>query len=367
MTKIYAYDHPPIPFGFMQTIERFFVEELPMFRFSGHGNYLILKIKKRDMSTWKLIHVLSKATGLSEREIGYAGLKDKSATTIQYLSLPKQAERSLIHLTTEKIEILEKTYHKLPIKIGQLKGNRFSIVLNQVSPSSARAFKEISEELSVSGIPNYFGYQRFGEDGRSYLQGKKIAHSGKRLKGSKEKLLVASYQSYLFNQWLAERVKLSKIVGSHTIEEAAAILKYPQALVKALAAQKPFFKLFLGDLMRRYPYGKESYVKEMLQSSILFDEKKLSVTGLICGANARRSQSDAYHLEAPYDDEELSSLRGDRRFAWVWPEELQSRYDAGSRSLTFDFVLPKGTYATTLLEEIGKRPLKPQRIDGEYS
>ena len=69
------------------------------------------------MSTWKLIHVLSKATGLNERDIGYAGLKDKSATAIQYISIPKQSERDLKNLTTEKIEILEKTYNKAPIKI----------------------------------------------------------------------------------------------------------------------------------------------------------------------------------------------------------------------------------------------------------
>jgi len=173
--KIYTYNHQPISFDFEQTIDRFFVEEIPMFRFSGQGNYLVLKIKKRDMSTWKLIHVLSKATGLSERDIGYAGLKDKSATTIQYLSIPKQAERELKNLTTEKIEIVGRTYNKMPIKIGQLKGNRFSIVLHQVTTDAASAISKTASQMSQKGIPNYFGYQRFGEDSRSYLQGKTIA------------------------------------------------------------------------------------------------------------------------------------------------------------------------------------------------
>ena len=60
------------------------------------------------MSTWKLITVLAKATGLQERDIGYAGLKDKNATTIQYISLPKKYEKELNkNLTTEKIEILD--------------------------------------------------------------------------------------------------------------------------------------------------------------------------------------------------------------------------------------------------------------------
>ena len=357
--KIYAYDHKPVLFDFEQTIDRFFVEEIPLYSFSGEGKYLILKIKKRDMSTWKLIHVFSQATGLQEREIGYAGLKDKSATTIQYISIPRQAERSLKNLTTEKIEILEKTYHKYPIKIGQLKGNRFSIVLHKLSKEGASTFKKAAEQMSREGIPNYFGYQRFGEESRSYLQGREIAHSGKRLRGAKEKLLVASYQGYLFNQWLSERIKISKHIATRTPKEAAKELDYPEALTSMLARQPQFFKLFIGELMMAYPYGKQSYLKDMLQGARKFREGRISPTGLICGARAPRSQSDAYHLEEPYDDDELSALKGDRRFAWIWPEKLNIHHDAASQSLTIDFTLPGGAYATTFLEEIGKRPLKP--------
>ena len=198
--KTFAYDHSPLQFDFKQTVERFFVEEIPLYTFSDSGNFLILKIKKTDMSTWKLITVLAKATGLNERDIGYAGLKDKNATTIQYISLPKKYEKELNkNLTTERIEILERTYNKAPIKIGQLKGNRFSIVLHDISKNDAKFFNTTAKKMQVDGIPNYYGYQRFGEDSRSYLQGKEIAHSGKRLKGSKEKLLVSAYQSHLFN------------------------------------------------------------------------------------------------------------------------------------------------------------------------
>jgi len=357
--KIYAYNHDPIPFDFKQTIDRFFVEEIPLFRFSGHGNNLILKIKKSDMSTWKLIHVLSKATGLNERDIGYAGLKDKSATAIQYISIPKQSERELKNLTTEKIEILEKTYNKAPIKIGQLRGNKFSIALHHVPEAAAEKINKAAEEMVQKGIPNYFGYQRFGEDSRSYLQGKMIAESGKKLKGSKEKLLVAAYQSHLFNLWLAERIKLSKVITTYAPEIAAKKLSYPETLVKVLAKQPQFFKLFIGDLMLPYPYGKQHYLKDMLHGSKLFQEKKNAPTGLICGSHAPRSQSDAYHLEAPYDDEELSALKGDRRFAWIWPKEVSTEYDRDTHRLTIRFTLPKGAYATTFLEEIGKSALKP--------
>ncbi len=357
--KTYAYNHTPLSFDFKQTVERFFVEEIPLYSFSSTGNYLILKIKKTDMSTWKLITVLAKATGLAERDIGYAGLKDKNATTIQYISIPKQYEKELNkNLTTEKIEILERTYNKAPIKVGHLKGNSFSIVLHNIDGKDAKFFTTTAKKMQKEGIPNYYGYQRFGEDSRSYLQGKEIAHSGKRLKGSKEKLLVSAYQSHLYNKWLGQRVKLSTIIASNNAEHAAKKLDYPLELVKVLAKQPHLFKLFLGDVIMPYPYGKLNYVKDMQQSAELFHQKKISPTGLLCGANVERAKSDAYHLEEPYDDTELNALKGDRRFAWIWPKDVETVYNPDSKKLTVEFYLPKGSYATTFLEEVGKFSLK---------
>jgi tRNA pseudouridine13 synthase len=357
--KTYAYTHTPLSFDFKQTVERFFVEEIPLYSFTGSGNSLRLKIKKTDMSTWKLITVLSKATGLQERDIGYAGLKDKNATTIQYISIPKQAERELNkNLTTERVEILERTYNKTPIKVGHLKGNSFSIVIHDINGQDAKFFNTTAKKMQKEGIPNYYGYQRFGEDSRSYLQGKEIAHSGKRLKGNKEKLLVSAYQSHLYNKWLGQRVKLSTIIVSNTEEIAAKKLDYPLELVKVLAKQPHLFKLFLGDIIMPYPYGKENYVKDMQQSAEVFNQKKISPTGLLCGATVERSKSDAYYLEEPYDDTELNALKGDRRFAWIWPKDVETEYNTNSKKLTVEFYLPKGSYATTFLEEVGKFSLK---------
>ena len=357
--KNYAYPHNPLYFDFKQTIERFFVEEIPLYTPSNSGNFLYLKIKKTDMSTWKLITVLAKATGLEERDIGYAGLKDKNATTIQYISIPKNVEKELNkNLSTEKIEILERSYNKAALKIGQLKGNSFSIVLHNMSEQDAKFFNTSAKKMQKDGIPNYYGYQRFGEDSRSHLQGKEIAHTGKRLKGSREKLLVSAYQSHLYNIWLGQRVKLSTIINSHSVSDAAKKLQYPEALIKVLAQQTQFFKLFLGDAIQSYPFGKENFVKDMQQSAQVFKQKKISPTGLLCGANVNRAQSDAYYLEEPYDDTELTSLKGDRRFAWIWPKDVETSYDSYSKKMTVDFSLPKGSYATTFLEEIGKFSLK---------
>jgi tRNA pseudouridine13 synthase len=357
--KHYAYSHDPIPFDFKQTIERFFVEEIPLYHFTGRGNFLILKIKKTDMSTHKLLSVLAKATELTERDIGYAGLKDKSATTIQYISIPKQAEKMLNkNLTTERVKILERTYNKAPIKIGHLKANRFVITLHSMHANDAKRFTQKAALMQEKGIPNYYGYQRFGEDGKSYLQGKEIAHSGKRLKGSREKLLVAAYQSHLFNQWLSSRIKASRVIDTHSINDAAQMLSYPAELVKVLSKQPQFFKLFQGDVIMPYPHGKLTFVHDMHQSAEAFLQCRIAPTGLLCGDNALRARNDAAHLEAPFDDEELTSLRGDRRFAWIWPSDVTTSYKVTDKKMEVSFTLPKGAYATTFLEEIGHFSLK---------
>jgi len=361
MNKTYAYNHDPIRFNFAQTIERFFVEEIPLFKFADKGSNLILKIKKADMSTFKLITVIAKATQLEQRDIGYAGLKDKNATTIQYISIPKQYERDVVkNLTTEKIEILEKFYSKFPIKVGQLKGNNFSIVLQKVSKEAAASIEKVAQQMVQEGIPNYYGYQRFGEDSRSYLQGKEIAHSGKKLKGAKEKLLVSAYQSYLYNRWLTNRIDISKTINKNSVEDAATLMDYPVELVKVLAHQKQFFKLFIGDDMQEYPFGKSYPLQDFDRATKSFMARKSSPTGLLVGSKVKRSLADARHLEEPYDDDELYALKGDRRYAWIFPENLNLLYKEESQELTIEFYLPKGAYATTFLEEIGKFSLKPK-------
>jgi len=361
--KKYAYKHTPIEFNFTQDAQRFHVQEIPLFKASGRGNFLYMHIKKYDLSTWRLIHVIKQATGADDRDVGYAGLKDKNATTSQFITIPKKYEPMLKNINTDRIDILSTDYTHLPIKVGQLKGNQFKIILKNIDNKNASEFEQIMEKISSDGFPNYFGYQRFGEDGKSWEQGKEIAHSAKRLKGAKEKLLVSSYQSHLFNSWLSHRVNISSIIASSNqdINKIVSALSYPAGLVTQLIKQPQFFKLFIGEMLSSYPYGKSTTCTDMLSSSHEFNKKILSPTGLLPGDRASRAYSDARHLEEPFDDDELLSLRGDRRFAWIWPENSTCNYDQDSQSLTVEFELPKGSYATSFLEEIAKRSLQPNR------
>jgi tRNA pseudouridine13 synthase len=360
MNHTYVGGFSPFSFRFFQSSERFYVEEIPLSPATGRGEHLQLKLRKRDLSTSRVLNILSAATGASEREIGYAGLKDKAATTIQYFTLPHRYEKGLRNLKTERVELLQSQRTRHPLKTGALRGNRFRILLDRIEEREARRLLDVARRMEQLGIPNYFGYQRFGEDGLAWEQGRTIAHSGKRLKGSRERLLVAAWQSRLFNQWLSRRVAASRLIREGSPAEAASALQWPRQLVESLKEQPQFFKLFGGDLLRDEKTRKLFTCKDPLASANAFEKGKAAVTGLLPGDRVWRARGDARHLEAPYDDEELTALPGDRRDAWIRPWEVGGEYDRERSGLWLEFTLPPGAYATTLLEELAQRPLAPK-------
>ena len=130
--RVFIQNHKKIDFTFTQNKYDFIVEEIPNRVFSGSGNYLILKIKKEWLSTWDLLGEISEAFGIDEHKIGYAGLKDKNATTTQYISIPLIKEKFLKELKHKNIEILEVTKDKMGLSIGDLAGNKFTITLKDV-------------------------------------------------------------------------------------------------------------------------------------------------------------------------------------------------------------------------------------------
>jgi tRNA pseudouridine13 synthase len=87
--RFYPRNDKVLNFKFVQNEEDFIVEEQPI-KFSGSGSFLVLKIEKNNCDTWELIDRLAKFLNVFSNEIGYAGLKDKRATTTQYITIPKK-------------------------------------------------------------------------------------------------------------------------------------------------------------------------------------------------------------------------------------------------------------------------------------
>ncbi len=102
-------NHSKIDVIFKQNKDDFVVTEVPLYDFSGEGEHLILKIRKKDLSTWDAVEIIANYLGCKTRDIGYAGLKDKNAMTIQSISIHKQYEKKLDKFEHPNIKILEKT------------------------------------------------------------------------------------------------------------------------------------------------------------------------------------------------------------------------------------------------------------------
>ena len=127
-------NHSKIDVVFKQNKDDFVVTELPLYDFSGEGEHLVLKIRKKDLATWDAIEILAKYLNCSTREFGYAGLKDKNAMTVQSISVHRKYEEQLKSFQNENLKILETTYHNNKIKmISWLQNFHFMIFQVRVS------------------------------------------------------------------------------------------------------------------------------------------------------------------------------------------------------------------------------------------
>ncbi len=356
MDRFYSLAHASIDFHFKQSPRDFVVEELPLYEFSGEGEHLILCVRKKNLTTNEMIGHIARYLGIKNKEIGYAGLKDKHAMTKQYISLHKKYEEAMDAFEFENIKIVSKAYHNNKIRIGHLQGNRFYIKVKKVNPTSAVKIDEALKNISKFGMPNYFGYQRFGNDGNNHILGEKIAKGEARERNPRVKqLLINAYQSHKFNLWLSRRLEINSLVNSFEPKEIETLLNMPNDEVQKMKAQKHPFKLITGDIMEHYPHGRLFEYEGAPEDLERFNTRNITVTGLLCGKKARVASGAARNIEKEFDDE--INEDGARRYAWIYPTEIEGRFNQVEAQYEMNFTLPKGSYATVLIEEIAKRKI----------
>ncbi len=308
------------------------------------------------MTTWQMLKTLSAITGVKEREFGYAGLKDKEGMTTQYISMPKIKEHTLKNFHHDKMKIIDRTYHKNKLKIGHLKGNHFFIRLKKVNPTDALKLKEAVKSIKKLGFPNYFGYQRFGKDGDNFTYAQKVLSGEIQERNKKmKKFLISAYQSHLFNLWLSKRVEISKLFDSFEPTELDKLFNFPLETIKQLKKQTHFFKLLPGELMHHYPYGRVFIAEDLTAEAARFYAKDITPTGLLVGKKATHSAGIAANYEKDFSKEAesfASQMNGTRRFAWIWVDDFELKYIESEWQAELNFSLPKGAYATVLLEEL---------------
>ncbi len=142
--------------------EDFRVEELPIVAGGDRGRFTFYRLTKRGLGTLEAIEAISRRWNLAGRRISYGGLKDRHAVTVQYLTIFDGPARAL-HESSFDLEPQGRLAH--PYGPAHFRGNRFAVVLRDLSTEALARAERAVGELARDGLPNYFDDQRFGSVG----------------------------------------------------------------------------------------------------------------------------------------------------------------------------------------------------------
>ncbi len=150
-----------------QSNEDFFVDEVPLHLPSGEGPNTWIHLEKNGRTTLDVVLDIARELHISRKRTGFAGMKDRSAITKQWLCISNITPEELpdFNEILHNVKILEIKQNQKKLRMGQLKGNKFKInIRNTENPSEDKEIAEkVLESLKITGVPNYYGYQRFGE------------------------------------------------------------------------------------------------------------------------------------------------------------------------------------------------------------
>jgi tRNA pseudouridine13 synthase len=315
------------------TPEDFRVEEVPLYAPAGSGPHCWVEVEKRGRDTEEVAAELARHAGVDAGQVGWAGRKDRDAVARQWLSVPGLAAASAASLAGVGWRVLQAHDHSERLRVGELVANRFVLVVREVDPSRAAAATARLAALVAHGLPNRFGPQRFGRDGRNPELGARLLR-GERVPGGRrqQRLYLSALQAAVFNEALRRRPLPPQT-----------LLDGDLALVHTTGALLPYRE---GDAA-------------LEQRAARFE---VSATGPLVGHKMRSPRGAARELErqacaavgVPWVPElprlTRHLLPGGRRPLRVAVADASA--ELAGDALELRFRLPPGAYATTLVEEL---------------
>ena len=202
----------------------FIVKEIPKLKITEAGRYLYLKITKKNKNTLDVVKQLAKILHLPDKDIGFAGNKDKNAITEQVFSVKGGSKERISKIEIPDLKIECVGYGTTPLSLGDLEGNQFEITIRNLDDEKIQ---------KVNYIPNYFDEQRFASNNAAigkhlikkefpkalelmnysqctrYLETHQNDFVGalKLIPMRLLKMYVNAYQSYLWNETLAQYLR----------------------------------------------------------------------------------------------------------------------------------------------------------------
>jgi tRNA pseudouridine13 synthase len=324
------------------TPEHFVVEEIPLYEAQGSGQHLYVNLTKEGLTSRDVQKQLAKVFNLPPKEVGMAGMKDKHARTTQTFSLNVgHVDDAFVAEAPSRIEdhlpvtVNWVKRHKNKLKRGHLLGNRFTVVISELAVPVEEALQRtqaVVDAIRRRGIPNYYGPQRLGATGDNVRRGYD-ALQGKRVTRDRwlHRFLLACFQSYLCNRYLARRMENGY-----------------------------FDQILLGDVAKKYDTGGLFTVEDPDAEQVRYSQQEISFTAPIFGRKMWPASGPAGDLEsqvlveAGVTIEQLSQagLTGSRRLGRLLIPDLEAKPVAAGLQVSFS--LPKGAFATVVLRELMK-------------
>ncbi|PHS19094.1 MAG: hypothetical protein COA86_05335 [Kangiella sp.] len=338
----------PICKGYLrQKISDFQVLEILSFKPCGFGEHLFLQIEKQSSNTDWVIRQLIKKSGITRKDIGYAGKKDRHSISRQWFSLHLPGKSELIdtadfieQLDGEGYRVVNHIRHNKKLRIGSILKNEFKITLREVSETiDVRTIDKVRK----IGFPNYFGYQRFGRDYNNLNLANELLLDGIKINNrNKRSLVLSSARSFLFNLQLAMRVNDN--TWNSVVEGDCFMLNNSRSYFSTKES---------SNTSTQECENEES---QSIQNRL--DSGDIHICGWLPGKQDSEVVLKSKELEGKSIDnmsrwiDSLSELGMDssRRAYRTLASDLEC--EQKENVITISFSLPSGSYATSLLREL---------------
>ena len=339
----YAYGQPRASAVVKSRPEDFRVDEELKFVPDGDGGHALIRIEKRNANTEWVARLLARYAGVRPVDVGYAGLKDRAAVTTQWFSidLNGRPEPDWAAIGHDDVVVLEATRHNRKLRRGALRGNRFTLRLRDVSGDRDDLEQRLAR-IVRTGVPNYFGEQRFGRDNLAQATAM-FADPGLRVRRFERGMYLSAVRAWLFNQVLSQRVAdgtwdralpgdAMVLDGSHSFF----VIDEPDADIDARVTKGDIHPS--GPLWGRGELPTRDKARQLEESSVE------SYAEWCRGLERANLEQQRRPLRVIPSD-----------LQWSWGKEREN--DGGQTTanwLELSFSLPTGTYATSLLRELVK-------------
>ncbi len=348
---------PPIKqAAYKATPEDFVVNEILELDFTGEGEHLWLHIQKSGINTAYLAKLLSEWADIPLRDVGYSGLKDRQALTTQWFSLriPKKqlpaSQFTPIDIKEhESITILAQHWHNKKLNRGTHRANQFIITLRDLefgSTDQAQIDAHL-HQISVMGVPNYFGPQRFGFGGNNIrealnifarpLANKPSAKNQNKRKGvprEQNSMELSAARSLIFNEILAARVRDGSwntgLAGEVFNLDGSGSIFAAEQLDDALRARLASGDIHPTAVMWGTSNDKVTSAAADIENDIV--QHSALLLQLATGLEQREIKAQRRALRLPIE-----------ALIWRWMDE---------QTLVLDFTLTTGSFATSVLASL---------------